>query len=144
MVHYVRRPNARRDGFTLIELVVVVLIIGIIAAVAAPRMFDTANEARRNTARHSLTVLRDAIELHLAETGAYPGEAGNGADLENDLRPYLKSPFPRITVAGAPGDGSVKYETNGSGVGAADGTTDWLYDNADGTLAINISGLDEF
>ena len=38
----------RRGGFTLIELVVVVLVLGIIASVAAPKMFDTANDAREN------------------------------------------------------------------------------------------------
>lgn len=144
MMHSEKRPASRRAAFTLIELVVVVLIIGIIAAVAAPRMFDTANDARRNTARHSLGVLRDSIELYLAENGSYPGDAGTGADLENDLKPYLKSPFPKLTIAGAPGNGTVKYETNGAGVGAADGSTDWLYDNADGSLVINVSGFDQF
>jgi general secretion pathway protein G len=133
-----------RRGFTLVELVVVVLVLGIIAAVAAPKMFDTAGNAKTNTARQSLAVLRDAVELHRAQNGAYPGDLGSGTDLADDLKPFLKGPFPKLQIPGAPANGSVKYETNGGGVGAPDGLTDWLYDNADGTLVINISGYETY
>jgi general secretion pathway protein G len=133
-----------RRGFTLIELVVVVLVMGILAAVAAPRMFDTATNAKVNSARQSLSVLRDAIELHKAQNGIYPGNAGSGTDLADDLKAFLKGPFPKLQVAGPPGTGTVKYETNGAGVGTADGTTDWLYDNADGTIIINHADHDEY
>jgi general secretion pathway protein G len=134
----------KRDGFTLVELVVVVLVMGILAAVAAPRMFDTYSNARENSARQSLSVLRDAIELYRAEHEVFPGSAASGTALADDLRLYLKGPFPTLSVNGAPGDASVKYETDGNGVGAADGTTDWLYDTVDGTLVINVSGFDHF
>ena len=53
-------PSARR-GFSLVELVIVILILGILAAVAAPRMFNTAGEARTNGTRQSLVVIRNAI-----------------------------------------------------------------------------------
>lgn len=139
--HNVKR---NRNGFTLVELVVVVLVIGIIASVAAPKMFDTATTAKENSARQSLTVLRDAIELYRANTGAYPGDAGAGADLANDLATYLKGPFPKLSVPGAPNDGTVSYETDGGGVGAADGTTDWLYDNNDGTIVINVTAYENY
>ncbi|MGN6136167.1 MAG: prepilin-type N-terminal cleavage/methylation domain-containing protein, partial [Aureliella sp.] len=65
----VRTTNRKRKAFSLVELVVVVLILGIIAAVAAPRMFDTAGDARKNSTKSSLAVLRDAIELYKAQTG---------------------------------------------------------------------------
>lgn len=136
--------KAKRDGFTLVELVVVVLVMGILAAVAAPRMFDTYSNARENSARQSLAVLRDAIELYRAENEAFPGTGGSGSALADDLRPYLKGPFPTLAVNGAPGDASIKYETDGNGVGAADNSTDWLYDTVDGTLVINVSGFDQF
>ena len=51
----------KRQGFSLIEMVIVILILGIIAAVAAPRMFDTAEQAEINTTRQQLAVLRNAI-----------------------------------------------------------------------------------
>jgi general secretion pathway protein G len=138
------RRRAGFSGFSLIEIVVVVLLIGIIAATAAPRMFDTANTAKVNTARQSLTVVRDAIELYKAQNGTYAGSAGSGTALATDLKPFLKGPFPKVQISGAKDDGSVKYETNGNGVGAPDGSTDWLYDTADGTLVINLSGYETY
>lgn len=139
-----RSLNRTRKGFTLIELVVVVLVMGILAAVAAPRMFDTATSAKVNSTRQSLAVVRDAIELYKAQNGTYPGQAGSGAALATDLKSFIKGPFPKAAIAGAPGDGSTKYETNGNGVGAADGSKDWLYDTVDGTLVINVAGADTY
>lgn len=134
----------KKSGFSLIELVVVILIMGIIAAVAAPKMFDTTTSAREHSARSSLSVIRDAIELYKGRYEAYPGDAGSGTDLADDIAELLNGPFPSLDLAGAPGDGSVKYETDGNGVGAPDGTTDWLYDTADGTLVINVSGMETY
>lgn len=138
------RCRVRRSGFSLIEIVVVVLLIGIVAATAAPRMFDTTNNAKTNSARQSLAVVRDAIELYKAQNAAYPGAAGSGTALATDLANFVKGPFPKVQVTGAPGDGSVKYETNGGGVGAPDGSTDWIYDTADGTISINVSGYQNY
>lgn len=126
-----------RRGFTLIELVVVVLVMGILAAVAAPKMFDTATTAKVNSTRQSLMVVRDAIELYKAQTGAYPGEAGSGTDLQTDLSTYLKGPFPKSSVPGAGGGADVRYVTSGTGTGAVSGTQDWAYNNQDGSFTIN-------
>jgi len=138
------KARRARRGFTLIELVVVVLVMGILAAVAAPKMFDTATNAKASATRQSLAVVRDAIELYKAQVGTYPGQGGSGAALANDLKTYIKGPFPKATVPGVAGEGTVKYETNGNGVAAADGSTNWIYDTLDGTFVINAATYDAY
>jgi general secretion pathway protein G len=133
-----------RRGFTLIELVVVVLVMGILAAVAAPKMFDTASNAKINSSRQSLVVLRDAIELYKAQNGTYPGQGGSGTALATDLAGFIKGSFPKVQIPGAKNDGTVKWDTGATGVGAPDGSTDWLYNKNDGTLIINLSGYQTY
>ena len=53
-----RKRNFCRAGFSLVELVVVVLIMGILTAVAAPRMFDTSNKAKDAATKSSLEIGR--------------------------------------------------------------------------------------
>ena len=126
-------PRARR-GFTLIELVVVVLIIGIIAAIASPRMFDTATNARTNATRQSLAVVRDAIQLYRAQNGALPGEAGTEADLKTDLQTVLNGPFPGAEVGNT--GNTVRIQTSGAAL-TVSGTQSWAYDNVSGQLIVN-------
>ena len=99
-----RQTTAARKGFTLVELVVVILVLGIIAAIAAPRFFDTAGVARTNSTTASLAIIRDAIELHLAQNGAYPGDAGSETDFKSDMEAFLKGPFPSNPLAAAASD----------------------------------------
>jgi general secretion pathway protein G len=128
----------------LLELVIVVLVLAILTTMGALKVVDTAAAARTNGARQSLAVLRQAIELYKLQNGAWPGDAGTGADLAADLAPYLKGQFPSISIPGAPGDGSVVYETDGNGLSPAGGGQDWRYDIIDGSIAINVVGYDAY
>ena len=136
-----RKSNVSRKGFSLVELVVVVLILGIIGAIAAPKMFDTANTARINSTIQSLAVVRDAIELHLAQNGTYPGDIGTEADLKSDLVAHLKGPFPKNQISAASSDSTVAVLTAGLPL-TASGAQDWKYDNTTGDLIINTAGYD--
>lgn len=69
---YLMCITKKRIGFTLIELVIVVLVLGIIAAVAAPGLRDVTTDAREKDTRQSLTTIRNAIELYRATSGSYP------------------------------------------------------------------------
>jgi general secretion pathway protein G len=141
MKNVIHTSRSQRKGFTLVELVVVVLVLGIIASVAAPKMFDTAGNARDNSTTQSLAVLRDAIELHLAQVGAYPGDLGTEVDLKNDLKAFIKGSFPKNQITAAASDGTVAVVSAGTPL-AATGAQDWRYDKTTGEFIINTSGFD--
>jgi general secretion pathway protein G len=66
------RGSRRTDGFTLIELIIVVAIIGILATIAVPAMQDAPVKAREAVIRADLYQMRSCIDQHLADKGVYP------------------------------------------------------------------------
>jgi prepilin-type N-terminal cleavage/methylation domain-containing protein len=130
-----------RKGFTLVELVVVVLVLGIIAATAAPKMFNTAGDARESSTSTSLAVVRDAIDLYHAQVGTYPGDAGTEADFKTDIESFLRGPFPTNQLPAAANDTTVRVQTTGTAL-TANGAQDWAYDSTTGEFIINTSGFD--
>ncbi len=66
---------ARQGGFTLIELVIVIVVLGIVATVATPEFKSIHVEAKKSEVRASLTSLREAISLYHMKTAAN-GTAG--------------------------------------------------------------------
>jgi len=65
------RASSRR-GFTLIELMVVVSIIGILVSIAVPTYRNIVERARETVLRQNLAVLRDVIDQYYADKGKYP------------------------------------------------------------------------
>jgi general secretion pathway protein G len=59
-------------GFTLIEVLVVVVILGILAALIVPRIMDRPDEARIIAARNDIRAIKSALNLYRLDNGVYP------------------------------------------------------------------------
>ena len=68
--HFAR--HARQAGFTLIELMVVMVIIGVLAALIVPNVLERADEARTTAARTDVNNLMQALKLYKLDNQAYP------------------------------------------------------------------------
>ena len=87
----------RRNGFTLIELMVVVIIIAALAGMVLPRILTRADEAKRNIAKGDIASITMALKLYRLDTGTYPSTdqglsalQNRPASAENWKGPYLE------------------------------------------------------
>ena len=94
--------NARTHGFTLIEMMVVIAIIGALATIVAPTVFRNLGDANVTAARSQLEIIVMALENYRMDTGSYPtteeGLAALRTRPETALTgwrgPYLRKPVP--------------------------------------------------
>jgi general secretion pathway protein G len=94
-----RPPAARQTGFTLIEVMVVVVILGVLAALIVPRVMSRPDEARAVAARQDIAALMQALKLYKLDNRHYPStEQGlaalvakpAGTPLPANWKPYLE------------------------------------------------------
>ena len=130
-------------GFTLLELLVVIVIIGLLAGLVAPRYFDQVAKSNTKIARAQIDSLEKALDQYRLDVGSYPTtEQGLAAlntrpqNLEKWGGPYLKKsvppdPWGARYLYKAPGDhGDYDLQSLGSdgqpgGTGDATDVTSW-------------------
>lgn len=67
-----RNPRSPRRGFSLMELLAVVTILGIIAAIVVPRVTTSSDAAKTSVHNHNIATLNSAIERYYINTGSWP------------------------------------------------------------------------
>lgn len=117
-------------GFTLVEILIVVIILGILAAIVIPQFADASSDAKLSSLKSNLQTVRSQIQLHnIQNSGTLPALATFTSDMvPTYLQRIPDNPFvsgtPKNTVDASGGGGCWKYiEATGAFTAADGGTT---------------------
>lgn len=120
-------------GFTLLELLVVIVIIGLLAAFVAPKYFGQIGRSKTQIAKAQIESFEKALDQYRIDTGHYPGtDAGlvalfvQPANESNWNGAYLKKTIPldpwnRAYIYRSPGSNGREYEIVSQGADGAQG-----------------------
>lgn len=96
-----RRVISANDGFSLIELLVVLMIIGLLAGLVGPKLFGKVGKAKRQAAKAQITMLGTSLDTFRLDVGRYPTSSegldalrsSSGVDYWDG--PYLSKEVPK-------------------------------------------------
>ena len=124
--------HVRSKGFTLIELMIVVVILGLLATIIMPRILNRPEQARRMKAKIDIRNIESALALFKTDTGRFPTTSEGLEALVSD--PGIKGykvpvdPWGNRYIYICPGVASKDYDLESYGKDGEDGGTE---DNAD-------------
>ena len=141
----------REQGFTLVEILIVVIILGILAAVVIPQFSDASDDTRGSSAMTNLKTIRSQLQLYKAQHAeAYPTDFGNMMTLFTDVSsntntsqtttfrygPYLlrvpANPYTGVSTVTTVADPAVAYTA------AADMNQGWWYNSGTGEFRCHV------
>jgi general secretion pathway protein G len=158
------QDHRRRCGFTLVEILIVVMILGILAAVAIPKFANASQSARESSLKDNLRLLRTQLGVYKSQHSLYPGYPGGdgtqtptAAAAANQLLQYTDfsgntsatgsasykwGPYLNILPLNpVNGNASLKILSEADAF-TPDGTTGWLYQPSSGQVKANVAGND--
>lgn len=134
------RKGSGSFGFTLIELMIVVAIIGILAAIAIPKFADLVTKSKEGATKGSLGAVRSALSIYYGDLeGMYPVQV-----LSLTVNGKYLTSVPYAKVPSYHGDTSAEDD---GGAAAPNDQGGWAYDNVQadnnfGTLWVNCTHTD--
>jgi general secretion pathway protein G len=125
-----QRSVHARQGFTLLELLIVVSIIGILAGIAMPKMAEVARKAQEGALKGNLGTMRSALNIYYADNeGIYPScILGAGSAIFRDVMiPKYLAEIPAVKSGLHPATNSV-YCDSALVAGSVHDSQGWYYD----------------
>ena len=133
----------KKDGFTLIELVIIIVVLGILASIAIPKYKNIVAESREAAARGALGAMRSGVSIYYANEAVTTGTAAwPPIDSMRTIGVVMEQAIPRNPYqsdANAP-DSIVTGVTKGVIVGTRGG---WAYLESTGEIWLNTSTTGE-
>lgn len=145
--------TVRSNGFSLVELVIVIVIIGLLAAIAIPRFSRGAAGASDSAVSGDLAVLRNAIEMYGAEhNGTYPTaaafvnqltlfSAADGSTNASQTATFQYGPYllkvPALKAGTYVGASGIESVSSTPAAESATATNGWLYNQTTGQIWAN-------
>ena len=113
--------QSKRKGFTLVEIMIVVVIIGLLAALAIPAFQKVRLEAKFSRFMNDVRVFSGAVETLYLETGLKPIDSNTG-QMQAELREYVRMGF---FTSPTPIGGRWDVEADDSGIGLGVGVVNY-------------------
>ena len=118
MLQLFKKRLSNRKGFTLVELLVVVAIIGILAAIAVPKFSDASNSAKVAKIQADLRTIDSAMAIYNAKKGSYPNATQIVTSPDGTLTSFPTPPS-GVTTTVPGGDSTITAYTIDTSAGRA-------------------------
>jgi len=139
------KTRKSQSGFTLVELLIVVIILGILAAVVIPQFNTAAAESKEAALASNLATIRQAIELYKVQhndtfpTASVVVQLTTGTDVTGaagtKYGPYIRNVFPANPI-----DGLSAVAVPATMPAAPTGAGGWVYATGNGEFRANVAG----
>jgi general secretion pathway protein G len=108
----------KRSGFTLLEMLVVLVIIGLVAGLVGPRLFTKVDDSKVKTANVQVKMLKGALESMRLDIGRFPKEEEGlsilyNAPTDGQIAPLWRGPYLDEAVPADPWGNPYQYTTPG-------------------------------
>jgi prepilin-type N-terminal cleavage/methylation domain-containing protein len=132
----------KNGGFTLTELMLVVAIIGIIAAITAPKFADMVIKSKEAVVKGSLGALRSAITIYYADTeGVFPRKMQLSTALSTGSKYLDRLPYAEVPRPGSHGNNNAEALSMDDFAGGSRAGV-WYYLSSEGHVVVNCTHTD--